>query len=337
MKPLGILACFSLLFSVYASESSIKIDYFEGAAPKTDDEIKSSEEEKSDNHLLEFMMLNDSVDIFFVQNTQLYRDSWNELAQPYFWKTIIGMSPDSCVINIGETRQIIEIMTVKEWEAKNDTEKSKYRDSIRAAYSLSEDYSIYMTIGKSDFYHYDDILPAISRGVQRFNEQGVDPWYAQSILMIESPGKLAKSNAGAYGSFQLMAEVARKFGLKVNRYVDERKDFDKSAVAASQLIKTICIPEAKKILDARNIEYNETDLWFRLFVMHIYHAGAYNVAAVVNKINPSNGGMELIQEMWVTKAGRFGNASQNYSQITLAVMMILDNMLGNCYDDAASL
>jgi len=56
-------------------------------------------------------------------------------------------------------------------------------------------------------------------------------------LLIESPNKLQKSFVGAYGSFQLMKNVAIQIGLKVNGYVDEREDFNKSAWVASQLIK----------------------------------------------------------------------------------------------------
>ncbi len=51
----------------------------------------------------------------------------------------------------------------------------------------------------------------------------VDPWYAQSILLIESPGQMKKSISGAYGAFQLMPGVARAQGLIVNKTLDERK------------------------------------------------------------------------------------------------------------------
>lgn len=280
---------------------------------------------------VESKMLNDSVNLFYVNSHQLFEDSWNELAHPSFWKSIIRLSPDSCIINVGATRDVIEVFNRKEWESKSKAQQDQYRDSVRAQYGLEKEDKIYMTTGKSDFYKFDNILPTISRGVEVFNEQNVDPWYAQTILMIESPGQLAKSTAGAYGSFQLMPGVARNFGLTVNRYVDERKDFDKSAVAASSLIQTVCIPQAKRILGKNNLEYKETDLWFRLFVMHIYHAGAYNVEGVVDVIAPEEGGMALIKQMWVTKNGKFGNASQNYSQLALAVMMVLDDMLWDCY------
>lgn len=273
----------------------------------------------------------DGLTYSYVNNAQLYQQGWSELVKPHFWKMIMHLPADSCVLNVANTREIIELMSVKEWEKKTSVQKDNYRDSVRLAMNLDKEAGIYMTTGKHDFYNYEGILPLISQGVEVFKEREVDPWYAQAILMIESPGRLAKSNAGAYGAFQLMPGVARNMGMTVNKYTDDRKDFHKSAVGASKLIETICLPEARKILEDRAIEFQENDLWFRLFVLHIYHAGAYNVAQVVNKIHPQEGGMGLIQEMWQTKSARFGNASQNYSQIALAAMLILDDMLWDCY------
>lgn len=294
-------------------------------------EALSEEVDISKFYNVESRMLNDSVQLYYVNDLALYSEGWNQLAQPHFWQTVMGLSSDSCIINVAASRQIVRIMSLKDYNNLSDKEKDDMRDSIRNTYELDSGATIYRTIGKKDFYDYSNILPAISKGVETFKNQGVDPWYAQAILMIECPGKIARSSAGAYGSFQLMPSIARKFGLTVNRHLDERKDFDKSAIAASQMISTICIPEAKSILNRYNISYNESDTWFRLFVMHIYNAGSGNVSGVVNKINPHEGGMQLIQEMWETQYGRFRNASQNYSQLTLAAMMILDNMLWGCY------
>ena len=281
-------------------------------------------------NFVESRILNDTVNLFYVNNVQLFEQEWDLLAHPVFWKTIMKLSPDSCVINIGATRHIVQTMLLEEWDARTDDEKDIFRDSIRSSMGLTSEDKVYMTTGKNDFYTFDNVLPTISKGVEVFKQQNVDPWYAQAILMIESPGKLAKSNAGAYGSFQLMASVARAQGLTVNKYTDDRKDFVKSAMGASGLIANVCIPEAKVILDRHGISYNENDLWFRLFVLHVYHAGALNVAGVVNKIAPDNGGMELIQTMWITRNGRFGNASQNYSQLALAAMLIFEDMLWDC-------
>jgi hypothetical protein len=128
---------------------------------------------------------------------------------------------------------------------------------------------------------------------------------------------------GAYGSFQIMSQVAREFGLIVNKYKDERKDLTKSAYAASRLIKEICIPYAEEILLTHNISYSQEDIFFKLLVLHIYHAGAGNVRLAVNKMAPTQGGQEFIKRLWQTETARFKNASQNYSQVALAAMVIM--------------
>lgn len=285
-----------------------------------------------EDELIKIRQLNDSLDLSFVGNNAVFSERWDILAQPLFWKRIMTLSSDSCVINIAKTREIILEMSVSDWDLYSDTEKDQLRDSIRAAHGLSASDKVYMTTGKTDFYAFERVIPTITKGVEVFKKQGIDPWYAQAILMIESPGKLAKSNAGAYGPFQLMASVARSHGLTVNRTVDERKDFVKSAQGASSLIHNTCIPEAKKILTKHGLSYNETDLWFRLFVLHVYHAGAGNVATVINAIQPKKSGPELIQEMWQTKAGNFGNASQNYTQVAIAALLILDELMWSSCD-----
>ena len=46
-----------------------------------------------------------------------------------------------------------------------------------------------------------------------------------------------------------MPSVARAQGLIVNKTKDERKDFNRSAFGAASLLKKICIPETKNILE----------------------------------------------------------------------------------------
>ena len=256
----------------------------------------------------------------------LFDLSWNTLPQPNFWKEIMLLSPDSCLINVASTRVVLAKMSNKEWGRQSELQKSLFKDSVKLAYKLDDNEKIFITTGKNDFYRFNDVYPSISRGILAFESFGVDPWYAQAILLIESPGQLKKSVAGAYGAFQLMPSVARAQGLTVTKYVDDRKDFEKSAYGASRLISRVCIPEAKKILNDHQITYNESDLWFRLFVLHVYHAGAMNVKAVVNKINPTDGGQSLITTMWQTSAASFGNSSQNYTQLALASQIILHDM-----------
>lgn len=268
-----------------------------------------------------------------LESEQMYTERWNILPQALFWKRIMKLSSDSCLVNVASTRQILQSIDSKEWYALNKTQKLHFREEMRIKYNIEIGESIYVTSGKSDFYKFEEVYPTLREGITIFDEMCVDPWYAQSVLLIESPGQLKKSVSGAYGAFQLMPSVARAQGLIVNKTKDERKDFEKSATAAAKLIKNICIPEAKKILNAHELPYSENDLWFRFLVLHIYHAGAGNVAAVLKVINPEEGSQELIKSMWQNKAAGFGNCSQNYSQLAIASQLILHEMVySNCED-----
>ena len=266
----------------------------------------------------------------------LFEDRWTELPQPKFWKRIMTLSPDTCLVNVAKNRLIIDQMSIKAWHSKSEIEKELYKKDIRKANGLDSNENIYITTGKSDFYRFHEVYPSLGKGIEAFENNHVDPWYAQAILLIESPAQLKKSVSGAYGPFQLMPSVAKNYGLIVNATKDERALFDRSAYAASQLIKTSCIPSAKKIVSQYGLSYSENDLWFRLLVMHVYHAGAQNVAAVVSRINPQAGSKELIQKMWVTSAASFGNNSQNYSQLVLAAQWMLHDYVYSRCDEVES-
>ncbi|MFM9007120.1 MAG: transglycosylase SLT domain-containing protein, partial [Bacteroidota bacterium] len=202
------------------------------------------------------------------------------------------------------------------------------KNRLREEYCIDYDDELFVTNGKREFYEHRKSIPTIAKAVSYFQQYGTDPWYAQTILLIESPGKhTSQSYAGARGPFQLMRSVAIQFGLKVNKYVDERTRLDRAAYGASRLISSICLPKVRSMLDSRNIPYSETDLWFRLLVLHAYHAGAGNLSAAINKINPDSGGQWLITTLWKTQAGGFKNESQNYSQIALAALLNFDELL----------
>ncbi len=239
----------------------------------------------------------------------------------------MALHEDSALISIEHNRQVVHQLHNKDWQNKNDSAKMAFRDSIRIVYHLDTTVRVLITTGKQYFYDFEKAFAKFDRGINDFIDNNVDPWYAQAILLIESPNKLQKSNVGAYGPFQLMKEVARMYGLKVNKTLDERADFDRSAFAASSLLKTVCIPNVKQMLDSLKINYSETDLWFRLLVMHTYHAGAGNVRKAVFSFKPSRGGMELIYALWHTKIGQFKTSSQNYSQLVIASMLEMNDRL----------
>ena len=271
---------------------------------------------------------NDITKMKFIYDTALYTEGWHNLPQPIFWQHVMTLTPDSAIVSLATNRQMLGRVCMKDWNSLTEMQKACYKDSIRRAYNIPDSLTLYITAGKRDFYEFKKVLPTISRSINVFKQNGVDPWYAQAILLIESPGKVTmKSNVGANGPFQLMKSVAIKQGLTVNSQIDERTDVERAAYGASRLLSRICIPYVKTILDSAHLQYNETDLWFRLLVLHAYHAGAGNVSGVIKKINPCEGGVDLIQTVWKTTYGGFKNASQNYSQLALAAFCNFNKMV----------
>jgi hypothetical protein len=266
----------------------------------------------------------------------IFQDRWDMQPQPQFWKQIMLLSPDSCLVNVASNRVVLKKMSIKDWNAQTEELKSQLKTKLKNEFGIDQNEKVFVTTGKNDFYKFKEVYPSLSKGVAAFEKFGVDPWYAQAILLIESPGQLKKSVSGAYGAFQLMPDVARAQGLTVNATVDERKDFERCAYGSARLLSKVCIPEARKILNKHNLTYNESDLWFRLFVLHVYHAGAGNVAAVMNKIQPKIGSQQIILDMWQNTAGGFGNNSQNYSQLALAAQLILNDMVYEQCDEISA-
>jgi hypothetical protein len=263
----------------------------------------------------------------FVDERCIFTQAWDTLSQVRFWRKVINMSSDSGILSIGSSREILSIWAQSDWDKFTEEEKLVCRDSIKCARNCCETERVYFTNGKKEFYDFNGAIPLIDRGTQLFVKEATDPFYAQAILLIESPGRIGRSPVGAVGSFQLMKSVGKTMGLTITNTIDERKNFERAAWASAKLIRTVCIPHAQAILQRHNISYNPTDLWFRLLVLHIYHAGAYNVGKAIDAICPSQGGIDLIVKLWNTKAGGFGNASQNYSQIALATMVELSSIM----------
>ena len=273
---------------------------------------------------------NDTLNLNFVSVPSLYAEGWDTLAQAKFWKNVITMTSDTCVINVASCRKPLDKVSRSIWMNQTEPEKTKYKDSICCAYNFDEGTSLFVTSGKGEFYELKKVLPEISKAIKVFQQNNCDPFYAQTILLIESPGKnKSKSYVGANGPFQLMRSVARKYGLRVSKSHDDRTDMEKAARVAARLINASCVPYVKSYLTERNISFSETDLWFRLLVLHAYHAGAGSVHCVIEQLNPSKGGVDLFRQIWQTECNRFKNQSQNYSQIALASLVTFDEIVNH--------
>lgn len=278
---------------------------------------------------LSVKFVNDTSSFSYIRDNRIYSEGWNALPQVNFWRRVVSLPPDSGLLNIGSSRQIVAKLPLRTWNLLDAPQKDLLRDSVRKVYGLCPDERVLFTAGKSDFYDFTHAIEIIGRAYRIFEDRGVPAFYAQSILLIECPGRLQRSSAGAQGHFQLMPGVARSMGLQVNKYTDERKDFEKCGGAAAKFIQTVCIPNAVRVLTERGIQFKQSDLWFKLLVLHVYHAGSGNVAAALDAMpnKPAEGNLQLITTLWQTKAADFGNASQNYSQIALANTLILYDLL----------
>ena len=128
-----------------------------------------------------------------INGKALHEEGWAELPQPIFWKQIMTLSPDSCLINIASSRVIAKKMSLTDYDSMSDGQKAKFRDSIRSANGLESDARIFRTTGKNDFFKFETVYPTLIEGANEFIKNDVDPWYAQAILLIESPGQIKKS------------------------------------------------------------------------------------------------------------------------------------------------
>lgn len=263
-----------------------------------------------------------------IEDKDLFAQGWDTLQQVMFWREVVTLDPAHYIIYSLETREILGYAETQEWNRMSATQRKAFQLQRCKDYGVSTKNTIVAAQGRKDFYLFEETIPNIAKGIAVFTAEKTDPWYAQAILLIESPGsKVKTSYSGARGAFQLMPEVAKEMGLTVTEEKDDRIDFKKSAQGAARLMRQTCIPQTKAMLNKRGIAFKETDLWFRLLVMHSYHAGAGNVAAALSSINPKSGGMWLIQRLWKTNAAGFQNESQNYSQIALSAILELANIV----------
>ena len=309
---------FSILFVITA------FDFSGREKEKEKEETAKEKRDVSDDILLlKDMLSNENRN--YVYDRQIYDFGCDTLHQIVFWRKVMNLSRDSAFLNVANERKILLKLSSKEWNQKTEENKLRYKDSLRLLFGLSDSARILLTEGKSFFYDFEKAYPNLHKGIEVFRKNNVDPWYAQAILLIESPGRLQKSNVGAYGPFQLMKSVAKMYGLVVNKKTDQRADLEKSAYAAAMLMKNICIPKTKQLLDTLGVTYSENDLWFRLLTLHSYHAGFGNVKAAVQATAMNEGGLKLIQTLWHTQAKGFKTASQTYSQVALAAMLEMDS------------
>ena len=237
-----------------------------------------------------------------------------------FWQKVILLTKDSAIVVHKDSRNMMDVISAKRLDSLvncSGLEKTAqcYRDSF--GYETCE--LVKFVRGKREFFDFKKVGPLVDDAKQVFDEIGVNPIYAQWILLIESPNNpRARSVSGAVGHYQLMPFVAKKYGLVVSSGRDDRHDFHLSSMAAAKLMRDYCIPNASRMALSLGLQPDVDQLWFQLLVMHVYNAGAGNVRKAVAAVGEVRSGEELLLKLWKTQAGAFGNSSQNYSQLALA-------------------
>ena len=69
---------------------------------------------------------------------QIFEKRWDVLPQAQFWKKIMSLSPDTCIVNIAKNRHVLESISSEQWIYLSKEEKRKFRDSIRSKYELTQ-------------------------------------------------------------------------------------------------------------------------------------------------------------------------------------------------------
>lgn len=139
------------------------------------------------------------------------------------------------------------------------------------------------------------VLPQIQN---TFEREGL-PRDLTYMAMIESGfSPHAVSTAAAVGPWQFIQPTAERFGLRINYWLDERRDFDKSTLAAAKYIKQL---------------YSMFGSWY--LVAAAYNTGESRVKRLINKHKTKNF-WELVQR------GAFVEETENYIPKLLAATLI---------------
>lgn len=123
-----------------------------------------------------------------------------------------------------------------------------------------------------------------------------------SVVMVESSFRRHASNRGADGYWQLLAPTARAMGLRVDNWVDERRDPIKSTRAAAKYLRSF---------------YEQFDSW--TLALAAYNAGGGSVQCALKR-GRANDFWEL------SKRGSLPWRTRQYVPKVLAAMHIMQNL-----------
>ena len=83
---------------------------------------------------------------------------WDQLPQIMFWKRIMHLSPDSCLVNCASNRKVLKMIPFDEWNSLSKTEKTEKRESFKKEFNLPSDEYVYVTSGKGSFIYLNKYI-----------------------------------------------------------------------------------------------------------------------------------------------------------------------------------
>jgi len=183
---------------------------------------------QSDDSLATINQKQDSVN--FVANLLGLRDLW--WVQTAAANKYLVRPPANRDINYNPS--FSDEVYLKRIKNINSVIKLSYNDQVRGVINLytqrKRDLSEFM-LGFSEYY-----FPIFE---QIFDKEGV-PQELKYLALIESAlNPRATSKAGAVGLWQFMYSTGKMYGLKINSFVDERRDPIKATVAAARFLKDL--------------------------------------------------------------------------------------------------
>ena len=171
-----------------------------------------------------------------------------------------SLSPAKSVLFNGDTK----ILSLKKSSFKPFPKI--YRPEVaRWIIFFSQDQSSYMFLWLKRSYRYFPLMENILQAKSL-------PKELVSMTLVESSlSSKAVSSAQAVGYWQFIKPTALRFGLRINHWIDERQDFQKSTVAASEYLSFL---------------YKEFEDW--LLVMAAYNMGESRLRRLIKKHQTKN-------------------------------------------------
>src|SRR5688572_26342553 len=70
---------------------------------------------------------NETAKYTFIKNESLYHEGWDTLAQPIFWKQVIRLTSDTCLVNVAYCRKPVDKVSRTEWMNLTEDQKKKFK------------------------------------------------------------------------------------------------------------------------------------------------------------------------------------------------------------------